>query len=71
MTNTAHFTLRCKQRCISSVEIQMALLFGTHTQDKDVLGAKNCESLLRAVSSWEQKLRNGCQNAGVSLAKGN
>lgn len=31
MTNTAHFTLRCKQRCISSVEIQMALLFGTHT----------------------------------------
>lgn len=69
MTNTQHFTLRCKQRRISSEEVRMAVLFGCRAQDRSLLGERNCETLLRAVAAWEQRLRTGCGARGMSLAK--
>ncbi len=55
MANTQHFTLRCKQRRISSEEVRMAVLFGCRAQDRSLLGERNCETLLRAVAAWEQR----------------
>ena len=51
MTSTQHFRLRCKQRCISPEEVLMAVRFGFRTQDRSLLGAKNCETLLRAIDN--------------------
>ncbi len=69
MTSTQHFRLRCKQRCISPEEVLMAVRFGFRTQDRSLLGAKNCETLLRAIDNWERRLRTGSTADGLSLAK--
>ncbi len=69
MTNTQHFALRCKQRRISPEEVLMAVRFGCRAQDRSLLGAKNCETLLRAIDDWERRLRTGCAANGLSLAK--
>ena len=69
MTRTQHFNLRCKQRRISPEEILMAVRFGYRSQDRSLLGAKNCETLLRAIDYWERQLRTGSSANGLNLVK--